>query len=37
MQKLLIGRGGAFYTLCSFSCDDAVLVVQIKEGFEMQQ
>ena len=35
MQKLLLGRGGAFCILCSFSYDDAVLVEQIKEVFEM--
>ena len=34
MQKLLVGRGGAFCILCSFSCDDAVLVEQIKEGLK---
>ena len=35
MQKLLVGREGAFFILCSFSYDDAVLVEQIKKGFEM--
>mgnify|MGYP003419647777 FL=1 len=35
MQKLLFGKGGEFCILCSFSHDDAVLVEQIKEGFEM--
>lgn len=35
MQKLLVGRGGAFYIFSTFSYDDAVLVEQIKEGFEM--
>ena len=35
IQTLLVGRGGVFCILCSFSYDDAVLVEQIKEGFEM--
>ena len=34
-KKLLVGRGGVFCILCSFSHHDAVLVEQIKEGFEM--
>ena len=33
MQKLLLGRGGAF---CFFSDQDSVSVEQIKEGFEME-
>ena len=34
MQKLLVGRGGAFCILCSFT-KDAVSVDQIQDGFEM--
>ena len=36
MQKLLVGRGGAFCILCSFTKEDAVSVDQIKDGFEME-
>ena len=35
MQKLLVGRGGAFCILCSFTKEDAVSVDQIQDGFEM--
>ena len=35
MQKLLLGRGGAFCVLCFYSEDDACLAEQIVEGFEI--
>ena len=35
MQKLLLGRGGAFFVLCSYSENDACLAEQIVEGFEI--
>ena len=35
MQKLLLGRGGAFCVLCPCSEVDAILAEQIVEGFEI--
>lgn len=35
-EKLMLGRGGAFCILCSYSDNDAVSVEQIQEGFEME-
>ena len=35
LQKLLLGRGGAFCVLCPYSEDDAILAEQIVEGFEI--
>ena len=35
MQKLLLGRGGAFCVLCPYSEVDAILAEQIVEGFEI--
>eukprot|EP00731_Ephydatia_muelleri_P028943 Em0020g587a len=35
MQKLLLGRGGAFCILCAYSDEDAVQEDNIKEGFEI--
>ena len=33
MQKLLVGRGGAFCILCACTDDDAVQEDKIEEGF----
>ena len=35
IQKLLLGRGGAFCVLCPYSDEDAILAEQIVEGFEI--
>ena len=35
MQKLLLGRGGAFCVLCAYSDEEAVQEDNIKEGFEI--
>ena len=35
MQKLLLGRGGAFCILCAYSDEEAVQENNIKEGFEI--
>ena len=35
MQKLLVGRGGAFYILCVYTEEDAVDPDEIIEGFEI--
>ena len=35
MQKLLVGRGGAFCILCACTDDDAVQEDKIEEGFEI--
>ena len=35
IQKLLLGRGGAFCILCAYSDEEAVQEKNIKEGFEI--
>ena len=35
MQKLLLGRGGAFCILCPHTQEEVISLQQIKDGFEM--
>ena len=35
MQKLLLGRGGAFCLLCPLTQEEAISLQQIKDGFEI--
>ena len=37
MQKLLLGRGGAFCLLCPHTQEEAISLQQIKDGFEIRE